>query len=133
MPHAFAASLQQACGILEYCPAEESHVDMALECVDVPERRIFYTGYGAAIVHQLSDILTAVPHLREPVLGNRAQLDRAIEEPGVDSRVASHPSGESKQILWSAQSAQVQRNPTRLMLAHDDAVYGTLSSLWLLP
>jgi len=39
-------------------------------------------------VQQLSDIPTALPHLCKPLLSNGAQLDRAIGEPEVDSRIS---------------------------------------------
>jgi hypothetical protein len=118
VPHAFATSLQQAGGILEHCAVEETDVHMALEGVDVPEWRILYTCDRATIVHQLSDIVSALPHPRKPLLRNRPQLDRAFRQPDIDSRIPFYASGEPHDVDPTGQSAEVQRN-ARPMSGHD--------------
>jgi hypothetical protein len=66
---------------------------MTFESVDVRERRIFYTCDRTSIVHQLSDIVTAVSHLRKPLLRNRLQLARAsLDQPHVDGRIPLYAS-----------------------------------------
>jgi hypothetical protein len=119
VPHAFAASLEQVGCIIERCAVEEADIDMTLECIDVPERRIFYACDRATVVNQLSHIVTAFPHLLKPPLRNRPQLGRAIDQPEVDSRVSLYCSGQPKNILSTAQPAQVQRNATRSTSNHD--------------
>jgi hypothetical protein len=122
MPHAFAASLQYTCGILKGSAVEESNIDMAFERVDVAERRIVNTCDRATIVHQLSDIITALPYPHKPLLRNRSQLDRAIRQPPIDSRVPFYTSGQSQDVVTTDQPAEVQRNATRSTLAHNDEV-----------
>jgi hypothetical protein len=61
---------------------------MTFECVDVPEWRIFYTCDRTTIVQQLSDIVTALPHLHKPLPRNSPKLDRAVGQPKVDSRIS---------------------------------------------
>src|ERR1700729_3093427 len=94
VPHAFAASQQQSGWILEQRATEEADVDMTFERVDVTERRITDTGDRATIVHQLADIVPALPHHQEPPSRERSQLERTVGQPGVDSRISSHRSGE---------------------------------------
>src|SRR5271156_2434497 len=78
VPHAFATSLQQSGWVLQHCAVEDPDIDMSFECVDVSERLILDTRDRATIVHQLSDIVTALPHLHKPLLRNGPQLNRAI-------------------------------------------------------
>src|SRR5271154_4005093 len=77
VPRAFATSLQQSGWVLEHCAVEEPDIDMSFECVDVSERRILHTCDGATIVHQLPDIVTALPHLQKPLFRNGPQFNRA--------------------------------------------------------
>jgi hypothetical protein len=119
VPHPFATPLQQAGGILEQCAVEKAYVDMTFECVDVPERRIFYARDRTTIVHQFPDIVTALPHLTKPLLRDRTQLERAVGKPGVDSRISFYCSGDPKDVLPTRQSAEVQRNSKWFMSAHD--------------
>jgi hypothetical protein len=77
VPHTFATSLQQTGGIREHRTVEKADIDMAFESVDVRKRRIFYTCDRTSIVHQLSDIVTALSHLRKPLLRNRLKINRA--------------------------------------------------------
>jgi hypothetical protein len=72
-------------------------------------------------VHQLSDIVTALSHLRKPLLRNGPQLSRAIGQPDVNSRISFYRSGESPDVLPTAQPAEVERNATRSTAAHNAA------------
>jgi hypothetical protein len=92
---------------------------MSFECVDVPKRRIFYTCDRATIVHQVSDIITALPHVRKPLLHDRSQFGRAIGQPDIDSRIAFYSRGQTEDIVRTDQPAQVQRNARRFMSAHN--------------
>src|ERR1700733_1975204 len=95
---------------------------MTFERVDVPERRIFYTCDRTTIVHLLSDIITALPHPPKPLLCNGSQLEWAIRQPNIDSRIALDASGEPQYIVPTDQTAEVQRNAKRFMFAHNDEV-----------
>jgi hypothetical protein len=73
-------------------------------------------------MHQLSDIITALPHLFKPLLRNGSQLRRAIRKPNVDSRIPSYASRKPKEVVRTDQPGEVQRDATRSKLAHDDKV-----------
>jgi|SRR5579859_159225 len=118
MPHALAASRQQAGGIFEPCAVEEADIDMALESVDIPKRCIFHTCDGAAIMHELADIITALSHPHEPFPGNGPQLDRPIRKPDLYSRILLYASGESQDMFIINQPAKIQRNAPRSMSSH---------------
>jgi hypothetical protein len=71
-------------------------------------------------VHQLSDIVAALPHSHEPLLRNGPQLGRAIGKPDVDSRVPSCASGDAEDVALADQPAEVQGNATGFMSGHDN-------------
>jgi len=58
----------------ERCAIEETHLDVSLENVDVPERRVFYTRDGIAVVHEFSHICSTFRHPCKPFTRNRSQL-----------------------------------------------------------
>ncbi|HEX3912321.1 MAG TPA: hypothetical protein VHW71_02335 [Steroidobacteraceae bacterium] len=92
---------------------EEANVDMIFERIDVSERRISHACDRAAIVHQLSDIVTALAHPQKPLPRDGTQLDRAIRQPSIDGGIPCDASGEPENVLISNQSAEIQSDPTR--------------------
>jgi hypothetical protein len=72
MTHTPTISYQQARGILQFCAKEESHVDVSSKDVDIAEWRISEASNGTSVMHQLSDIVAAFPHLNEPLVRNSA-------------------------------------------------------------
>jgi hypothetical protein len=119
MPHALTGSFQQASGVPKNCAVEEADVNMTFERVDVREWPIFYACDWTAIVHQLSDIVTALPNLDKPLPRNRPQVHRLIGQPGGDCRVLFYRPGQPEDVAHADQPAEIQRNAARPMLAHN--------------
>ena len=91
-----SSSLQQADGVWQCRASEEPHIDMGPEGVYVPEACIADTHSRAPVVHQFSDVLTALPHALEPPARNRTQVLRLPVEPCLNGRVPLHSSGETE-------------------------------------
>jgi len=121
VPHTFATSLQETSGVAEHRAVKEADIDVTFECVDVPKGRILYTCDGTTIVHQLSDIVTAPPHLRKPLLRNRLQLDPApLDQPYVDRGISFYASRQPQDLIHTGQPAQIQRNA--MGFTHSDEI-----------
>src|SRR4026209_338957 len=120
VPHALAASFQEAGGIFEQCPVEKANVDVVLEGVDVPERRIFDARDGAAIVHQFADVIATAPHLCEPKPGDGPKVGGIIAQPSIDSCVPLRARREPKELHAVDQTADIQSDASSL--AHTFAV-----------
>jgi hypothetical protein len=118
VPHAFAAALKQPCRIIERRAVEEADIDMTLERVDLPERRIFDASDRTPVVHQLQHVVTAFAHPLEPALRDGPQLHRLMREPRLDSRIALRPSRDAKEVRTPAEPVQVKRKAARFTHDH---------------
>ena len=98
VPHAFAGALQKAGPVVERRSVEEADIHMSTEGVDVPERRISYTGSGMAIVQKLANVRAAAAHLFKPWLGDPSQLAVRLGKPGVNAGVSLNRGGESQEF-----------------------------------
>jgi hypothetical protein len=61
---------------------------MCFEDIYITKCRIVHTRDGTSVVNQLSDVVTALSHLREPLSRNRAQLIRLSIQPDVDGGIS---------------------------------------------
>lgn len=96
---------------------------MILERIDITECRIPDTRRRMTVMQQRSHVITALAHLRKPFLCNRPQLDGTIGKPGVDSRISPHRSGDPKDVIPTAQPAEVQRNAPGFTFVHKATVH----------
>src|SRR5262249_38839921 len=74
---------------------KEAHVNVASEDIDVAEGGVLHTGDGAAIVHELPDVVPARPHPRKPRTRKTTQLLRLRAQPNVDGGIALYRTGEA--------------------------------------
>jgi hypothetical protein len=88
--HALAGSLQKIRRIIQIGAEKESHVHVRREHIYVSECDIPDTGNGTAIVHQLANVLTTAPHVREPCLCQLAKAIALRTKPGIHCRIMSH-------------------------------------------
>ena len=71
-------------------------------------------------MYQLPDIITALPHPREPKLRDRPQLIGDIPQPDFDSRIPPYALGDPKDVVIADQTVEVERNARRSMSVHGD-------------
>jgi hypothetical protein len=97
VPHALARSFQQVRWIFQLRTEEETHAHVRPEYIDVSERNVAHTYYGAAIMHQLQHVQAAGPHPPEPCTRDIAKLIGLLTQPSLDSGITLHSQGQSEQ------------------------------------
>jgi hypothetical protein len=68
--HAFTGAFQQAQGIHQLGSMEKADVRVGPKDVDVAKWRIFHTRHRTSVMHELADIVAALPHAGEPTARN---------------------------------------------------------------
>lgn len=85
--HVFACAFKQMAGVGQFRTAEEAHVDVGREGVDVGEGYVAEAGDGAAVMQQLAHFISACAHHVEPVACHVSQLAGVVFHPRIDGGV----------------------------------------------
>ena len=82
--HKLSSAFQQAIRIGNLGTTKEPDIDVGSEGINVGKCRIPYTCGRLAIMHQLSNIVSADTHDVEPLPRDRPQFTRMLVHPDVD-------------------------------------------------
>lgn len=96
---AFAGPLEQPSRVGQQHPKEEADVDVIAERVHVSKCGIADAGGRAAVVHQLADVVSALPHPREPRFDQRPEIVTLGAQPGVDRGRVRHGRRQAKDVI----------------------------------
>lgn len=88
MPHELAGALQQPRWIGQRCPLKESDIYVRAKYIHIRKRGIAETRNGTAVVHDLADLVSAIPHHLKPLARDGSQIASALIEPGIDGWIA---------------------------------------------
>src|SRR6202051_2186388 len=98
MAHELAVALQQAGRIRQRCAAEEPHVYVRSEYIDVAEGRISQTCDRTAVMQKLQDFVPAFSHHLKPLMRNGSQSASMLLHPRIDGGIPLDSAVESQQF-----------------------------------
>ena len=96
--HVLTGAFQHPDGVVQVRAVEEADVGVALEDIDVSERRVLYARYGVPVVHQLQDVFAACTDSPEPGARHCGQRIRLVQ-PLLDDGVTLPRAGQSEHIV----------------------------------
>jgi len=111
MAHRLATALHQASRIRQFCTVEEPYVYVRGKCIDVAEGGIFYARDRTAIMHELSDVRSALSHHIEPLTRDGSQFTRLRFQPHLDRRIALDAARESQYALHNDEAPKWNAPP----------------------
>ena len=96
--HVLSGAFQHPGGVVQVRAVEKADIGVALEDIDVSERRIFNARYGVPVVHQLEDVFAAGTDSPEPGARHCGQRIRLVQ-PLLDDGVTFPRAGQSEHIV----------------------------------
>src|SRR3954452_6792900 len=98
MPHELAGALQQASWIGQRCALKEPDVYVRTEYIDVAEGNISQTCNRTAVVQELADFISTVPHYLKPLMGDGSQFTCMLIHPRINGGIPLDCAVESQQF-----------------------------------